>query len=76
MARKQKNMNEDTEDISTEAVTEQEDCTQGSVVDYSPLVEAARGMIEKYKEGHTINGYDDYRYPGLKALAEALDGLQ
>ena len=39
------------------------------------LLAAVQGMIEKYKVGHTINGYDDYRYPGLKEVVIALDKL-
>lgn len=40
------------------------------------VIEAAKNVLELYKQGHTVITNDDYKYPGLKELADALDKIK
>lgn len=44
--------------------------------DCCSLVAAAKTLVAKYAETHTITDLDSYRYPGLKDLVIALNEIK
>ncbi len=42
---------------------------------FDNLITAVTHMLTLYKIGHTVNSYEDYKYPGLKEVAIALNEL-
>ena len=44
--------------------------------DCCSLVTAAKALVAKYAETHTITDLDSYRYPGLKDLVIALNEIK
>ncbi len=45
----------------------------GAEVQKTELELAAQAMLDLYKLSHTVVTNTDYKYPGLKAVADALD---
>ena len=76
MARKKKT--NDAEDLPTDLINdipEPLDSLAEDELNQAAVITAAKALIDHYALTHTIETYNDYKYPKMKELAIALSKL-